>query len=92
MRLIDAEELKQLYAPMRGSSNVEMRSLADFFDGLIDRVKTYNTAVETEREKIDLNIYDEEEIHENCTVQILTNTKTGAVSVGWWENNENRSG
>lgn len=30
------------------------------------------------------NFYDKEEIIENCTVQILTNTKTGEVSVGWW--------
>lgn len=32
------------------------------------------------------NIYDEEEIHENCTVQILRNSLTGEESVGWWEN------
>lgn len=30
--------------------------------------------------------YDKVETHENCTVQILTNTQTGEVSVGWWEN------
>lgn len=30
--------------------------------------------------------YDKEEIYENCTVQILTNTNTGDVSVGWWKN------
>lgn len=34
------------------------------------------------------NIYDEEEIHENCTVQILKNSVTGETSVGWWENEE----
>lgn len=33
----------------------------------------------------DINIYDEEEIHHNCTVQILRNSVTGAVSVGWLE-------
>lgn len=32
------------------------------------------------------NIYDEEEIHENCTVQILRNSQTGETSIGWWEN------
>lgn len=32
--------------------------------------------------------YDKEEIFENCTVQVLTNTKTGEVSVGWWQNEE----
>ena len=32
------------------------------------------------------NIYDEEEIHKNCTVQILRSSVTGEESVGWWEN------
>lgn len=32
------------------------------------------------------NIYDQEEIHENCTVQLLRNSITGEVSVGWWDN------
>lgn len=31
------------------------------------------------------NLFDKEEIIENCTVQILTNTVTGEVSVGWWK-------
>ena len=32
------------------------------------------------------NLYDIEEIHENCTVQILRNSVTGETSIGWWEN------
>ncbi len=36
---------------------------------------------------VETNMYDQEEIYENCTVQVLTNTATGAVSVGWWRNN-----
>jgi hypothetical protein len=35
--------------------------------------------------EIEVNIYDREEIHENCTVQVLTNSVTGEVSVEWWE-------
>lgn len=31
-------------------------------------------------------IYDECEIHHNCTVEIWKNSKTGEVSIGWWEN------
>lgn len=38
--------------------------------------------------EVEVDIYDREEIHENCTVQVLTNSVTGAVSVGWWENEE----
>ena len=37
---------------------------------------------------IETNIFDEEEIHPNCTVQILRNSITGEISVGWWENEE----
>jgi hypothetical protein len=40
----------------------------------------------TGEEIIVTNFYDEEEIHRNCTVQIWRNSKTGEVSIGWWEN------
>lgn len=33
-----------------------------------------------------MEIFDKEELHNDCTVQIWENTETGAVSVGWWEN------
>lgn len=36
--------------------------------------------------KVETSFFDKEEIHENCTVQILTNTATGETSVGWWKN------
>ena len=42
--------------------------------------------------QITTNIYDQEEIHHNCTVQILRNSFTGEVSVGWWENEDDDSG
>lgn len=31
-------------------------------------------------------LFDEVETHTDCTVQILRNSVTGEVSVGWWEN------
>ena len=31
-----------------------------------------------------LNMYDQCEVIEGCTVEILTNTRTGETSVGWW--------
>lgn len=37
---------------------------------------------------VEPNIYDQEERHENCTVQILRNSVSGEISVGWWENKE----
>lgn len=38
--------------------------------------------------KAELNLFDQEEMHENCTVQVLTNSVTGETSIGWWENKE----
>ena len=35
---------------------------------------------------VETNIFDMVERHENCTVEILTNSVTGEVSIGWWEN------
>ena len=32
------------------------------------------------------NVYDECEIHENCTVEIWKNSTTGEISIGWYEN------
>lgn len=37
-------------------------------------------------EDIVTGIFDEEELHTNCTVQIWRNSETGAESVGWWDN------
>ena len=31
-----------------------------------------------------VTVFDTVEIVEHCTVQILTDSKTGAVSIGWW--------
>lgn len=35
-------------------------------------------------EQIETNIFDIEEVHHNCTVQILRNSVTGEQSIGWW--------
>ena len=32
------------------------------------------------------NVYDECEIHKNCTVEIWKNSTTGEISIGWYEN------
>ena len=34
------------------------------------------------------NVYDECERHENCTVEVWRNSKTGEMSIGWYENKE----
>ena len=35
---------------------------------------------------VETSVFDQEEIYPNCTVQVLTNSVTGEVSVGWWRN------
>lgn len=32
-----------------------------------------------------IGLYDKREIFRNCTVEVLTNTLTGEVSVGWYK-------
>lgn len=41
----------------------------------------------TNKEIIQTNIYDKEEVFPDCTVQVWTNSVTGETSVGWWRNN-----
>ena len=46
---------------------------------IVDNFKNREVTIET-------NIFDKETTIENCTVQILENSITGEVSVGWWRN------
>ncbi|MBQ9168900.1 MAG: hypothetical protein IJX67_10920 [Oscillospiraceae bacterium] len=39
-----------------------------------------------------VGIFDQEEVHHHCTVQILRNSLTGEQSVGWWPENEPPAG
>ena len=50
--------------------------------GVTLALRTYNAY----KTKTEINVYDKEETYPNCTVQVLTNTVTGDVSVGWWKN------
>lgn len=45
------------------------------------------SALQDGEESVEVNLYEEVELHTNCTVQILRNALTGELSVGWWENN-----
>lgn len=42
----------------------------------------------SEKVELGFDYFDRCETHPNCTVQILENTKTGQVSVGWMDNPE----
>lgn len=37
------------------------------------------------------NVYDECEVHYNCAVEIWRNSKTGKISIGWYENKDERT-
>ena len=63
---------------------------ADAIEELIAELVT--TRNQLQQQTIETNIFDQEEIHPNCTVQILRNSVTGEVSVGWWENEDDDSG
>ena len=39
-----------------------------------------------EEDTVEVNLYEEVELHTNCTVQVLRNLLTGELSIGWWEN------
>lgn len=34
--------------------------------------------------KVETNMFDQEETYYPCTVQVLRNSQTNEVSVGWW--------
>ncbi len=50
-------------------------------DELVARGVTVNPSL---MQTVEMRIYNKEEIFENCTVQVLTNTFTGKTSIGWW--------
>lgn len=45
-------------------------------------------SISPEQVMVECNIYDQEHIYRDCTVQILENTRTGEISVGWWQNDK----
>lgn len=75
MRLIDADKLREWW--LENGLNERVYDTNDFLDSIDEQ----ETAV-----SVDIPIYNHEEIHHNCTVQIWSNTCTGQQSVGWWKN------
>ena len=82
---------KAIYAHCTCCKARVMESFTDApnIDGAtLGREKATEKAIEAwnRRTTIETNIYDKEETYPNCPVQVLTNTATGEVSVGWWKN------
>ena len=55
---------------------------AELFQRIKDLATEAAAALESQ---VEIPIYDLEEIHRGCTVQVLKNSTTGETSVGWWE-------
>lgn len=49
-------------------------------------ILTTNENSKSEEQIVDINAYDIAERYEDCTVEILKNSVTGKISVGWWRN------
>ena len=47
-----------------------------------EAIQRWNTRTQIE---VEPPFYDIVEMHEGCTVQVLKNSITGDVSVGWWK-------
>lgn len=60
-----------------------------YFDGYDSAEKMHLQRQWTMTDKVkETNIFDSEETIPNCTVQVLRNSVTGEVSVGWYRNVE----
>ena len=77
--LIDYLRRKKRFFEKHGTGKMRLR----VYDEIIAYVLQMIHSAENAENEL---FFDVEERHENCTVQILKNSVTGAESVGWWEN------
>lgn len=83
---VDIEKLKDGIINLPSSfSSSEFKNDLSYFSGTLNRQLEVLDYLDSYREE-EIPYYDEEEIVENCTVQILSNSKTGDISIGWWRN------
>ena len=59
------------------------RCVGKYADHLLANGVTFATDANV-GSKVETNVFDREEVHHNCTVQILRNSVTGEQSIGWW--------
>lgn len=67
------------------------KTFDDFFGELLCKdllIITSDDCGNTEEWTVDANIYDISELYEDCTVEVLKNSVTGKISVGWWRNDK----
>ena len=85
--LVDIEKLRNdiINLPSKIISS-EFNNDLSYFSGTLNRQLEILDLLDKYKENDEISFYDEEEIVENCTVQILSNSKTGDISIGWWRN------
>lgn len=71
---------------IKTDSHEHYRATEDFARKLIDHAKPIREKAHGHIVNVKTCFYDKAETFDNCTVQVLTNTVTGDVSVGWWKN------
>ena len=81
MTLAEAVETLRTYCHAMECANCVFNDSEAIWESCTFRAIPIDWKIPTET-----NIFDQEEIHENCTVQLLKNSITGEVSVGWWDN------
>lgn len=86
--MTDREKLVELiYRVMVCRTNPSKRLVHEQSEFLADHLLANGVTFATDTNvgsKIETNLYDIEEVHHNCTVQILRNSVTGEQSIGWW--------
>lgn len=55
---------------------------ADLIESMAEQIEQMEEDLELLT--VDPCLFDQEEVYENCTVQVLTNSHTGDVSIGFW--------
>ena len=86
MTLAEAVETIKLFCSMTDCENEKCPYFTEEFESDGDHCSFLRSTPNLWQIPTETNIYDEEEIHENCTVQVLRNSITGEESVGWWIN------
>ena len=93
-RLINALEIRkksqQILSFLFGRTK-RRKTIIDTLNAVIELVKQFVKEEEQKAEhlpnyKINIDLFDEEQIFDNCTVQLLHNSITDDYSIGWWEN------
>lgn len=80
------QNIEQTIEELRRRSKINSLSLWD--RELCAKAATIIEQLSAPKEEVvsAISFYDQVETYPNCTVEVLTNTHTGDVSVGWWKN------